>query len=74
MNEGISAGRNLEREIDDRTVRDSERIAAALRGLRYGEVTVVVQDGVVIRLERTEKIRIVRRQARQESAGVTEIR
>ena len=30
-------------------------------GLRYGEVTVVVQDGVVVQVERTEKVRIARR-------------
>ena len=34
------------------------RISAALRGLRYGTVTVVVQDGIVVQVERTEKIRL----------------
>ena len=38
------------------------RISAALRGLRYGTVTAVVQDGVVIQVERTEKIRIAKRE------------
>ena len=33
----------------------------ALNGLRYGEVTIVVQDGVVVQVERTEKVRIARR-------------
>ena len=36
------------------------RIAEALRGLRYGSVLVVVQDGVVIQIERTEKTRLDR--------------
>ena len=36
------------------------RISAALRGLRYGTVTAVVQDGVVVQVERTEKIRLDR--------------
>ena len=36
------------------------RISAALRGLRYGTVTAVVQDGVVVQVERTEKIRLER--------------
>jgi len=36
------------------------RISAALRGLRYGTVTAVVQDGLVIQVERTEKIRIAK--------------
>ena len=35
-----------------------DRIDAALRGLRYGTVTAVVQDGVVVQVERTEKFRI----------------
>ena len=34
------------------------RISAALRGLRYGTVTVVVQDGIVVQVERTEKFRL----------------
>jgi hypothetical protein len=37
-----------------------DRIHAALRGLRYGTVTAVVQDGVVVQVERTEKIRLDR--------------
>jgi hypothetical protein len=46
-------------------VRDGlERIHAALRGLRYGSVTAVVQDGVVVQVERTEKIRLERREAK----------
>ncbi|HXQ24577.1 MAG TPA: YezD family protein [Candidatus Acidoferrales bacterium] len=38
------------------------RIQDALHGLRYGSVTVTVQDGVVVQVERTEKLRIVRRE------------
>jgi hypothetical protein len=38
-----------------------DRIHAALRGLRYGTVTAVVQDGVVVQVERTEKFRIEKR-------------
>lgn len=37
------------------------RVRDALSGLRYGEVTVVVQDGVVVQVERTEKVRLARR-------------
>ena len=37
------------------------KVRDALNGLRYGEVTVVVQDGVVVQVERTEKVRIARR-------------
>jgi hypothetical protein len=38
-----------------------DRIQNALRGLRFGEVTVIVQDGVVVQIERTEKLRMARR-------------
>ncbi len=41
-----------------------DRIHAALRGLRYGTVTAFVQDGVVVQVERTEKIRLERRGGR----------
>jgi len=41
-----------------------DRIRAALRGLRYGTVTAVVQDGVVVQVERTEKIRLGRHESR----------
>ena len=34
------------------------RVREALAGLRYGEVTVIVQDGVVVQVERTEKLRL----------------
>jgi len=39
-----------------------ERIKAALHGLRYGAVTALVQDGVVVLVERTEKMRLQRRE------------
>lgn len=35
-------------------------IADALRGLRFGTVTIVVQDGVIVQVERLEKRRLVR--------------
>ena len=34
------------------------RIGEALKGLRFGTVLAVVQDGVVVQIERTEKTRI----------------
>ncbi len=34
------------------------RIEAALRGLQFGTVTAVVQNGVVVQVERTEKVRL----------------
>lgn len=49
------------------TARDDPRVALALdkvrdalAGLRFGTVTIVVQDGVVVQVERTEKVRLPR--------------
>jgi hypothetical protein len=36
------------------------RIGDALHGLRYGSVLAIVQDGVVVQIERTEKTRFGR--------------
>ncbi|MGC4002526.1 MAG: YezD family protein [Pirellulales bacterium] len=49
---GRNARGNDEREQEIHQVRD------ALRGLRYGAVLVIVQDGVVVQIERTEKRRL----------------
>ncbi len=35
-----------------------ERVRDALAGLRYGEVTLIVHDGVVVQVERTERLRL----------------
>ena len=45
---------------DDREEDALGRIQAALRGLRFGTVTAVVQNGVVVQVERTEKVRLDR--------------
>ena len=34
-----------------------EFIQEALRGLQFGEVTIIVHDGVIVQVERTEKKR-----------------
>jgi hypothetical protein len=38
-----------------------EAIRRAIRGLRFGQVVVIVQDGVVVQVDRTERTRIHRR-------------
>ncbi len=35
-------------------------IRDALRGLRFGALNIVVQDGVVVQIDRTEKRRLTR--------------
>jgi len=37
-----------------------QAILDALRGLRFGSVTVTVQDGVIVQVERIEKKRLAR--------------
>lgn len=44
------AGGQLDQALD--------QIRRALTGLQFGEVTVVVQDGVVVQVERTERRRL----------------
>lgn len=52
---------------DNRTDREERtdsvlgEIQDALRGLKYGHVTIVVQDGVVVQIERVERRRLARR-------------
>jgi hypothetical protein len=36
------------------------QILKTLQGLRYGVVSIIVQDGVVVQIERTEKHRLRR--------------
>jgi hypothetical protein len=35
-----------------------EHVRSALRGLRFGQVTLIVQDGRVVQVDRFEKTRI----------------
>jgi hypothetical protein len=37
---------------------DLQAIRDALKGLRFGNVNVIVQDGVIVQIERTEKHRL----------------
>lgn len=47
---------------DDRRMRQALiQIEDALRHLQYGQVTVTVQDGVVVQIERTERHRFQHR-------------
>jgi hypothetical protein len=58
---GIAAARC---EEHGRGALESERVLAhirdALRGLEYGVLSIIVQDGVVIQIERTERKRLRR--------------
>lgn len=45
---------------DPRAALALDKVRDALAGLRFGTVTIVVQDGVVVQVERTEKVRLTR--------------
>ena len=53
---GGSEGREGERTVDAAL----PEILAALRGLRFGSVEIVVHDGRVVQVERREKVRLAR--------------
>jgi hypothetical protein len=38
--------------------RVAPQVRDVLRGLKFGTVTIIVQDGVVVQIERTEKRRL----------------
>lgn len=46
------------RPIAPQQLRQIEQLA---EGLRYGSITLVFQDGILIQLERNEKIRVSRK-------------
>ena len=48
------------KEDDGQLSQTLDRIRDALHGLRFGAVTVIVQDGVAVQVDRVEKLRLVR--------------
>ena len=38
---------------------DLEAICQSLEGLRYGQVTAIVREGVVVQIDRTQRTRLV---------------
>jgi hypothetical protein len=43
--------------VDSSADQGWEQIRESLRGLRYGSVEIIVQDGVIVQIERIEKRR-----------------
>jgi hypothetical protein len=50
--------------IEDGRDQELAQIREALRGLRFGTVSIIVQDGVVVQIDRTEKRRVRQAAAR----------
>jgi len=43
---------------DSQRQQELRQVQDALRGLRFGAVNIIVQDGVVVQIDRTEKRRL----------------
>lgn len=48
------------RRLEEADFKLAERIAQALKGLRYGSIEIVVHDGRVVQFERRERVRLDR--------------
>ena len=57
-------GANATRLPTDDELRE---VAASLRGMRFGSVTIVIQDGVIIQIDKTEKRRLRNRRDASEN-------
>jgi hypothetical protein len=60
-------GHRLRRDADADTEVVLSQLRGVLQGLRFGSVTIVVQDGVVVQIDRTEKRRVQPNARRLES-------
>lgn len=49
-------------QADSRLDQALTQVRQALTGLQYGQIAITVQDGVVIQIERIERVRLVRGQ------------
>lgn len=54
------------------TTRLLDKILAAISSIRYGTVSVVIQDSKVIQIEKTEKVRLDK--ADRETGGISRYR
>lgn len=53
-----TAEENLPGKSTADTEQELAQIREALRGLRFGAVNIIVQDGVIVQIDRTEKRRV----------------
>lgn len=58
-----SSGTDAEGTESDRAL-VLQHVRDALRGLRFGAVNIIVQDGVVVQIDRTEKRRVRRSESK----------
>ena len=60
MSKRAPAAEGEDRAILPNLARDPEleQIRKAVKGIRFGEVRVIIQDGIVVQIERIEKQRL----------------
>jgi hypothetical protein len=60
MSHGALSSRDEEVTASPSPPRDPEleQIRKAVKGIRFGEVRVIIQDGLIVQIERVEKQRI----------------
>jgi hypothetical protein len=67
-------GRRSRPDTDAATEAVLLQLRSVLEGLRFGSVTIIVQDGVVVQIDRTEKRRLqpgARRPEKSANVGAT---
>jgi hypothetical protein len=47
-----------------------QKIREALKGIKHGTVTVIIQDGIVVQIDRTEKSRIDYTEVHRDGGGI----
>jgi hypothetical protein len=57
-NTSLGNGNGLRRNADDAVEAVLAQVRELLDGVRFGSITLVVQDGVVVQIDRTEKRRL----------------
>jgi hypothetical protein len=55
---GTPKGASAAIQLAGFTPEEAQKILAAIAGLRFGSVEVVVHDGRIVQIERTEKVRL----------------
>ena len=60
MSNGTVSSADDERTANPAPSRDPEldQVRKAVRGIRFGEVRLIIQDGVIVQIERVEKQRL----------------
>ena len=60
----------MEAQVSDKWSRELERqVREALRTIRFGTVTLVIQDGHIVQIDKSEKIRL-KRSGHMDGSGI----